>query len=293
MTVEERITRAAERLRALLDLEVLDDNLFRSLQQEEGWRRVYGGQVLSQALVAATRTVEPDRRAHSLHAYFILPGDPQAPILYQVERARDGKSFATRRVVAIQHGRPIFNLGCSFQRVEGGFAHQAAMPDVPAPEALRSALDLLTDAERLLPAGLREFMLRPRAIEFRPVEPYSMFSPGTHPPVQQAWFKVARPLPDDPALHRCYLAYISDTMLIGTTVLPHPVSFIDPRFQTASLDHAMWFHEDPRVDDWMLYAMDSPKAANARGLARGLIYARDGRLVATVMQEGLIRLRDN
>lgn len=293
MTDEEKTTAAVDRLTHLLDLEELDDNLFRSVQQEEGWKRVYGGQVLGQALTAATRTVEPDRRAHSLHAYFILAGDPKAPIIYQVERARDGRSFSTRRVVAIQHGRPIFNLSCSFQVVEAGFEHQADLPDVPPPEALVSDHQLLSAAQAMIPPGLREFMLRPRAVEFRPVEPYSMFSPGKHPPRQSAWFKVLRPLPDDPGLHRCFLAYISDTMLVGTAALPHPVSFLDPRFQVASLDHAMWFHEDFRVDDWLLYAMDSPKSANARGLARGLIFTRSGRLVATVIQEGLIRLRED
>lgn len=290
MTEYELTTAAVDRLEQLLDLEELDDNLFRSVTQEEGWKRVYGGQVLGQALVAASRTIGTDRRAHSLHAYFILPGDPHAPIIYQVERARDGKSFSTRRVVAIQHGRPIFNLSCSFQVEEAGFEHQAAMPDVAGPEGLAADRELLSAAAHLLPSGLREFLLRPRAIEFRPVEPYSAFLPGTFPPTQHAWFRVVRPLPDDPALHRCFLAYISDTMLVGTAALPHPVSFIDPRFQVASLDHAMWFHEDARVDDWLLYAMDSPKAANARGLARGLIFTRDGRLVATVIQEGLIRL---
>jgi acyl-CoA thioesterase-2 len=281
---------AVDKLVELLDLEELDDNLFRSLKQEEGWKRVYGGQVLGQALVAATRTVDPERKAHSLHAYFILPGDPDAPILYQVERARDGRSFATRRVVAIQHGRPIFNLSASFHVEEPGFAHQAPMPVVPSPDGLLSDRELLERHADLLPADRRAFLLRPRAFELRPVEPYATATVAPHPPRQHAWLRVPTRLPDDPALHRCYLAFISDMFLVATATLPMPISLHDPRLMMASLDHAMWFHGDARVDEWLLYAMESPWAGGARGLARGLVYTRDGRLVATVAQEGLIRM---
>lgn len=284
-------TSAVDRLVALLDLEELDDNLFRSLRQEEGWKRVYGGQVLGQALVAATRTVEPERRVHSLHAYFILPGDPAAPILYQVERARDGRSFATRRVVAIQHGRPIFNLSTSFHVAEEGFAHQFPMPPAPGPEGLHSDVELLRAAADRLPAAQRDFLLRPRALEFRPLDPSLWAGHGPQPPHQAAWVRIPRPLPNGPALHRCYLAFLSDMMLVATASLPMPVSFHDPRMMAASLDHAMWFHDDFRADEWMLYVMDSPWAGGSRGLARGLVYAADGRLVATVMQEGLLRMR--
>lgn len=283
---------AVERLVSLLDLEEIDDNIFRSLRQEEGWKRVFGGQVLGQALVAATRTVPPERKVHSLHAYFLLGGDPAAPIVYQVERIRDGGSFCTRRVLAIQHGRPIFNLSASFHLSEPGFEHQFPMPDVPAPESLLSDQDLL----RLAPAHIvtpemRRVLSRPRALDFRPVDPLVFADGNPHPPFQKAWFRVPRPLDPSPALHRCYLAYISDMMLVATATLPFPVGFHDPRLQMASLDHAMWFHDDFRVDDWMLYVMDSPWGGGARGLARGLVYRQDGRLVATVMQEGLLRMR--
>lgn len=280
---------AVDRPIGLLDLEELDDNLYRSVRQEEGWKRVYGGQVLGQALVAATRTVAPERLVHSLHAYFILPGDPNHPILYQVERARDGRSFATRRVVAFQHGRPIFNLSASFHAAEPGFAHQFAMPDAPGPDGLPSDHELLRAvADRLSPER-RDFLLRPRAMEFRAIDPARAASPDPQPPHQRAWVRIARPLPDGDALHRCYLAYMSDMMLVATAVLPMPTHFQDPRLQMASLDHAMWFHGDFRADEWLLYAMDSPWAGGARGLARGLVYAQDGRLVATVAQEGMLR----
>jgi len=279
------------RLSALLDLERLDDNLFRSSNQEEGWKRVYGGQVLGQALVAAQRTVEIERAVHSLHAYFILPGDPKAPIIYQTERTRDGRSFTTRRVVAIQHGRPIFNLTASFQVAETGFDHQDAMPDIPGPDELADDLTILRANADRVPEPMRAFWLRPRAIEVRPVDGRGPFDADAAEPRRAVWFRVAGPFAGDDAVQRAALAYISDNMLVGTAVLPHGQQWFDPKFQIASLDHAMWFHTSVRVDEWHLYSLTSPRAVGARGLAFGTIYTRDGRLVASVAQEGLIRLK--
>lgn len=280
------------RLVELLDVEQLDDNLFRSVRQEEGWKRVFGGQVLGQALAAAQRTAPAGRSPHSLHAYFLLPGDPGAPIIYQVERARDGGSFSTRRVVAIQHGRPIFNLSASLQITEPGFEHQAPMPDVPGPEELEDEVDIIRRHIAAVPESWRGFLLRPRAVEVRPVGGAGSFLPQAAAPVRRLWFRVAGPLPDDPGVHRAALAYISDAHFVTTAILPHGQSFLDPRLQLASLDHAMWFHAAARADEWMLYAMDSPRAGGARGLAFGHIFTRGGLLVASVAQEGLVRLRD-
>lgn len=279
------------RLLALLDLETLDDNLFRSARQEEGWKRVYGGQVLGQALVAAERTVEPDRPVHSLHAYFILPGDPAHPILYQTERARDGKSFATRRVVAIQHGRPIFNLAASFQVREPGFEHQADAPAAPPPEGLASDVELLRAMSGAMSEPLRAHWLRPRAIDVRPVDGVHPFTPGPRAPSRAVWLRVTEPLPHAPALHRAILAYASDNMLVGTAMLPHRLNILDPDFQLASLDHAMWYHADFRADEWLLYTMESPRSGGARGLVFGRFHTRAGVLVASVAQEGLMRQR--
>jgi acyl-CoA thioesterase-2 len=281
-----------DRLVRLLDVERLDDNLFRSLRQEEGWKRVYGGQVLGQALAAAQKTAPDGRSPHSLHAYFLLPGDPSAPIIYQVERARDGGSFSTRRVVAIQHGRPIFNLSTSLQIAEAGFEHQAPMPDVPGPEGLEDEVDIIRRHIAAVPESWRGFLLRPRAVEVRPVGGAGSFLPQMAEPTRRLWFRVAGRLPDDPGLHRAALAYISDAHFVTTAILPHGQSFLDPRLQLASLDHAMWFHADARADEWLLYAMDSPSAGGARGLTFGHIYTCAGRLVASVAQEGLMRLRN-
>ncbi len=281
-----------DKLVDLLDLETLEVNLFRGRTSDEGWRRVYGGQVIGQALVAASRTVEEPRPAHSLHAYFMRPGDPAAPILYTVERDRDGQSFTTRRVVAIQHGRPIFNMAVSFQIEEQGLEHQFDMPDVPSPEGLLTERELrMRDADRI-PEKFRSHWLRERPIEIRPVDPRDMFRPDKRPPVQYVWFRVADRIGDDRALHQCMLAYASDMTLLDTCILPHEISWVNPKLQSASLDHALWFHEPFRADEWLLYAQDSPKASGARGFNRGSIYTRDGRLVASVAQEGLIRVRD-
>jgi acyl-CoA thioesterase-2 len=273
-----------------LTLERLEDNLFRGESRDLGGKSVFGGQVLGQALLAADQTVE-GRRAHSLHAYFLRPGNPQSPIVYDVERIRDGRSFATRRVVAIQHGQPIFNMAVSFQIEEEGMEHQSPMPEAPGPKGLLSTTALRRQAAERIPTHLREVLTVDRPIEMRPVQPIDMFDPDRRPPTQQVWLRAVGSLPDSPALHQAILAYASDLTLLGTALLPHGMSFFQPDVQAASLDHAMWFHRPFRIDDWLLYAMDSPSAGNGRGLGRGSIFSRDGRLIASVAQEGVIRRR--
>jgi acyl-CoA thioesterase-2 len=282
---------ALDGLVALLDLEELEVNIFRGQSPKEERQRVFGGQVAGQALVAAGRTVEASV-VHSLHAYFLRPGDPTIPILYEVDRIRDGKSFTTRRVVAIQHGRAIFHLSASFQHPESGVEHMAAMPEAPAPETLPTFLERMQP--RLATAGedLRRWILRDRPIDLREVDPVDEFAPEKRPPRQLVWVRADGRLPDDPLLHQCVMAYASDMSLLDTTTLPHALSWWDPNVQMASLDHAMWFHRPFRADEWLLYAQESPSASCARGFAIGSFFARDGRLVASVAQEGLIRLRE-
>lgn len=275
-----------------LDLERIEENLFRGRNTAEGFRRLFGGQVIAQALVAASRTVTDDRPPHSLHAYFMREGDIDVPVVYQVERDRDGKSFSTRRVIAIQHGRPIFNMAASFQVEEKGLEHQFDMPDVPDPETLMSDMDWRHQfADEVPPVHLERF-LQERPIEFRRVDPAVPGRAGPRSPHQNIWFKAMAPLPDDPALHRCMLAYASDMTLLSTSQLPHDIAWWDRSMQIASLDHALWFHAPFRVDDWLLYVQDSPRTSGARGFSRGMIYSREGILVASVAQEGLIRKRD-
>jgi len=274
----------------LLDLEPIEVNLFRGRSPQDGWQRVFGGQVLGQALVAAARTVE-GRAAHSFHAYFLRPGDPKLPILYDVDRIRDGSSFTTRRVVAIQHGKAIFNLAASFQVDEPGLEHQIEMPDVPPPEGLPNEVELRQRQIERIPEKFRATFLRERPIEVRPIDPVDEFAPEKRPPFQNVWFRAVDSLPDERALHQCVLAYASDLTLLDTSNLPHGVSWWSEKFQTASLDHAMWFHRPFRADEWLLYAQDSPRAAGARGFNRGSVFTRAGELVASVTQEGLIRLR--
>ena len=282
--------RALGHLITLLDLEPIEVNLFRGRSPQDGWQRVFGGQVLGQALVAAARTVE-GRAAHSFHAYFLRPGDPKVPILYDVDRIRDGSSFTTRRVVAIQHGKAIFNLAASFQVDEPGLEHQIAMPDVPPPEGLLNEVELRMRHADRIPEKFRATFLRERPIEVRPIDPVDEFAPEKRPPFQNVWFRAVDALPDDRSLHQCVLAYASDLTLLDTSNLPHGVSWWSEKFQTASLDHAMWFHRPFRADRWLLYAQDSPRAAGARGFNRGSVFTREGELVASVTQEGLIRLR--
>ena len=276
-------------LLALLDLEPIEVNIFRGVSPEDHSQRVFGGQVLGQALVAATRTVQ-DRICHSLHAYFLIPGDPKVPILYEVDRSRDGKSFSSRRVVAIQHGRPIFHMSVSFQVDEPGLEHQIDPPDVPRPETLPSEDESRRLIADQIPAEHREHFLRPRPIELRPVERSNILHPGKRPPHQAVWVRATGSLPADRALQQCVLAYASDMTLLDTCLLPHGIGWFDKRVQMASIDHAMWFHRPFRADEWLLYVQDSPTASGARGFNRGLIYSEDGVLVASVAQEGLVRM---
>jgi acyl-CoA thioesterase II len=275
-----------------LDLEPLEVNLFRGQSRDAGTPSVFGGQVVAQALVAAERTVElPGRAPHSLHAYFLLPGDVAAPIVYQVERLRDGRSFSARRVQAVQHGRPIYSMIASFQAPEPGLEHAAPMPEVPPPEGLAPFAELserwIAEAGGEVHPRVLSALRAPRAFEHRPVEPQNPLRPARRAPRQAAWFRAAGPVSDDPRLHRCLLAYASDIALVGTVLLPHGRSWAETI--VASIDHALWFHRPARVDEWLLYVMDSPSAQSARGLARGLVYDRGGRLVASVAQEGLVR----
>jgi acyl-CoA thioesterase-2 len=287
------VPQAVEALLAILDLEPLERNLFRGRSPADSMRRVFGGQVIGQALVAASRTVEADRGVHSLHAYFMRPGDPAVPIIYDVDRIRDGKSFTTRRVVAIQHGTAIFSMSASFQVEEPGLDHQASAPEVPDPESLPGEIELMQRFIKDIPEPARKYWQRERPIELRPVSLDYYLSPREpHEPAHQVWFRARSALPDDPALHQAVLAYASDMMLIGTALYPHGRSIFDAGMQVASLDHAIWFHRPFRADEWLLYAQDSPSASGARGFARGAIFTRDGSLAASVAQEGLIRVRD-
>jgi acyl-CoA thioesterase-2 len=274
----------------VLDLEKLEENLYRGRSPQVGWQRVFGGQVIGQALVAAARTVE-ERSAHSLHGYFMLPGDPSVPIVYQVDRIRDGKSFATRRVVAVQHGKAIFSMSCSFQVPEAGLDHQIPMPTVPAPEDLPSEAELRSKFLHEAPEPVRRYWERERPIEIRPVDLRHYMSRDTLDPRQNVWIRATGPLPEDPDIHRCVLAYASDMTLLDTSLFYHGRSIFDRDLQVASLDHALWFHRPFRADEWLLYAEDSPSASGARGFNRGSLFSRDGRLIASVAQEGLIRLR--
>ena len=276
---------------ALLGLERLDRDLFRGFSQDLGWGAIFGGQVLGQALSAAAQTVPEDRPVHSLHGYFLRAGDVRRPILYQVDRLRDGKSFSTRRVVAVQEGEAIFSLAASFQIDEGGFEHQDPMPDVPPPESLRSERELSLAVADKLPEGLRAMAVAERPIEIRPVAPRNPLRPVPGEPRRYAWYRAVDTLPDSPALHRYVLAYASDFAFLGTSMDPHGVSWLSRGMHVASLDHSMWFHRPFRVDEWLLYAVDSPSASGARGLVRGQFFDRTGRLVASCAQEGLIRQR--
>ncbi len=272
----------------VMTLERLELNLFRGESRDIGSTQVFGGQVLGQALVAASATVTT-RPVHSLHAYFLVRGDFNAPIVYEVDRARDGRHFSMRRIVAIQHGEPIFNMSASFQEPEDGLEHQFAMPQVPDPESLQSLESFVQNAPVELPQRLRRLLERRRPFEVRPVEPPQYTEARKRPPFRNVWFRAVDALPDDQTLHRCLLAYVSDFYLLDTATLPHGLSYSSERLIIASIDHAMWFHRDVRVDDWLLYSTDSPSTSGARGLTRGAIFARDGRLVASTAQEGLLR----
>ena len=275
----------------LLDLESLEVNIYRGRNRDIGTGRVFGGQVLAQALVAARRTVGEPREAHSLHGYFILPGDLAAPIVYFVDRLRDGSSFSTRQVTAIQHGRAIFNLSASFQIAEEGYEHQTPMPNVPPPERLVNELDLIRGMADRIPESLRNVITQDRPIDFRPVSPIDPFHPEKREPVRHVWLLANDRVADDPLIQQAVLAYATVYRLLGTALLPHGLAPRSPAIQLATLDHAFWAHRPFRADDWLLYAMDSPAAAGARGFTRGAFYTRDGELVASVAQEGLMRPR--
>ncbi len=282
-----------EELIELLALERIEENLFRGQSQDLGWGTVFGGQVLGQALSAAVQTVPSERRVHSLHAYLLRPGDVSRPIVYDVDRARDGGSFNTRRVVAIQSGHPIFNLAASFHLVEPGFEHADAMPDAPPPESLPTEQERIAAFGDRVPAMLRERAIAERPFELRPVVAEDdLFRPTPQPPVRMVWLRATASVADDSALHAYLLAYASDYSFLTTALLPHGYTWLSGALQIASLDHAMWFHQDFRVDDWLLYVIDSPVAHGARALVRGRFFTRDGRLVASSAQEGLIRKRE-
>jgi acyl-CoA thioesterase II len=282
---------ALDDLLRLLDLEPLEVNLFRGQSRDLGGKAVFGGQVIGQALVAASRTVE-GRLPHSLHAYFLRPGDMARPIVYEVDRVRDGKHFTARRVQAIQGGEALLSMICSFQVPEPGLEHQAPMPEVPPPESLRPQRELVEEWLAAVPTAserIRNAFQRRMAVEFRPVEPLNPLLPVVHPPQRAFWVRARGTLPDAPLLHACVLAYASDFSLLSTALLPHGVSWLTPGLAVASIDHALWFHREFRVDQWLLYAMDSPTAQGGRGLSRGQFFDRAGRLVASVVQENLMR----
>jgi acyl-CoA thioesterase-2 len=280
-----------EDLITLLKLERIEDNIFRGASRDIGSPQVFGGQVLGQALSAAQHTVEAGV-AHSLHAYFLRRGDMEAPIIYDVDRARDGGSFSNRRVVAIQHGRPILNMAASFQNPENGFEHEAEMPDVPPPDGLKDLTAVAADIKDKIPMKLRRFMTKKRPFEFRPVEPLNFDSRKRLPPRKSVWIRTVDELPEDRALHQNLLAYVSDFELLATSTLPHGLSFTRGNLIMASLDHALWFHREFRMDEWLLYSMDSPNAGGARGFARGQLFTASGHLVASTSQEGLVRVID-
>jgi acyl-CoA thioesterase-2 len=280
---------------ALLDIEPIEVNIFRGVSPKEDRQRVFGGQVAGQALVAAARTVDPDRHIHSMHAYFLRPGDPSVPILYEVDRIRDGRSFTTRRVVAIQHGKAIFNLAASFQVEEEGMEHSFPMPEVPPPDGLPGRRERLQTylsqrSDIVDPEGLATMMDRPQAIDTRVADWSPTDRAEALPPYQNVWMRADGELPDDPLLQNIVLTYASDMTLLDTALLPHGGTWFDPSLFMASLDHAMWFHRPFRADEWLLYSQDTPTATSGRGLARGLVFTQEGTLVASVVQEGLIRV---
>ncbi len=272
----------------IFHLETIEQNIFRGVSYDLGFPNLFGGQVLGQALMAATQTVDAERVAHSCHAYFLRAGDAKAPIVYQVNRIRDGGTFNTRHIVAIQHGRPIFDMSASFQLPEDGYEHQDPAPaDVPAPETLRTQQELYADEDGRLPEPLT--IARP--VEIRPVDPMDKRQPEVRQPTKQHWFRATEPMPDDHRMHQALLAYASDFELLGTSLLPHGASIMNGDVFAASLDHALWLHRPFRMDEWLLYDMVSPNACNSRGLNFGRIYDRQGHLVASVAQEGLVRKR--
>ena len=284
------MSRALDQLLTILDIERLEENLFRGLSPQVGWQRVFGGQVIGQALVAANRTVN-GRLAHSLHAYFLRAGDPSVPIIYNVDRIRDGGSFTTRRVVAVQHGQAIFSMAASFHREETGLEHQIKMPEVPPPESLPSEAELKACLIDRVPPQVKAYWERERPLEIRPVDLSRYLTPGNHDPSQQVWIRATGELSNEQSLHQCVLAYASDFTLLDTALIAHGRFVFDPKLILASLDHALWFHRKLRADEWLLYAQDSPISGGGRAFCRGMLFTRDGKLVASTAQEGLLRER--
>lgn len=282
----------AQGLVTLLDVEEIDVDLYRGPRNPGGRGRVFGGQVIAQALMSAVGSVEAEREVHSLHAYFMRPGDEDFPIIYRVERDYDGGSFSNRRVIAMQRGKPILNMTASFQRKEEGLEHQAEMPDVPAPDDLPSEAEIFQRYKDEIPEPLYKFLTRSRPIEIRPVEIWNPVNPDKRAPVRNLWIRACGPIGENQLMHRAVLAFASDMGLLSTCMQPHGVSWMTRKMQSASLDHALWFHDDVRMDDWLLYATDAPWSGGARGFNRGQIFTRDGKLVASAAQEGLIRVRD-
>ena len=284
------MSRALDQLLTILDIERLEENLFRGLSPQVGWQRVFGGQVIGQALVAANRTVN-GRLTHSLHAYFLRAGDPSVPIIYNVDRIRDGGSFTTRRVVAVQHGQAIFSMAASFHKEETGLEHQIKMPEVPPPESLPSEAELKACLIDRVPPQVKAYWERERPIEIRPVDLSRYLTPGNHAPSQQVWIRATGELSNDQSLHQCVLAYASDFTLLDTALIAHGRFVFEPKLILASLDHALWFHRKLRADEWLLYAQDSPISGGGRAFCRGMLFTRDGKLVASTAQEGLLRER--
>ncbi|ATA24928.1 acyl-CoA thioesterase II [Brenneria goodwinii] len=283
------MSQALQNLLDLLNLEKIEEGLFRGNSDDLGLRRVFGGQVVGQAMSAAKQTVPTDRKIHSLHSYFLLPGDSQKPIIYDVENLRDGNSFSARRVNAIQNGKPIFYMMASFQSHEAGFEHQNVMPAVTPPEALKSEQEIAQSFAHLLPLQFREKFTRPRPIEFRPVKFHNPLKGKVEAPVRHVWCRANGPLPDDERIHQYLLGYTSDCNFLLTALQPHGIGFLEPGMQVATIDHSMWFHRDFRLDDWLLYSVESTSASGARGFVRGQFYTREGVLVASSAQEGVIR----
>lgn len=282
---------AIQELLTLMELEPLEVNLFRGVSRDIGTNRVFGGQILAQSLLAACHTVE-GRLPHSLHGYFLRAGDHTAPVVYSVDRTRDGRSFSSRRVQAVQHGKPIFTFAASFQVEEEGMEHQFAMPDVPQPEDVKPIEQVQREDFDHLPVSLQRWLDRFGPFEFRGVRGADVDDRAPRPPFKDLWFRLHGDYADDPVMNRALLAYVSDFHLVGTAMLPHGISWVHTKLMIASLDHAMWFHRGFRLDDWLLYSCDSPNAMGGRGLSRGLIYDRAGRLVASTAQEGVIRVRE-
>ena len=291
MTKENSLDTTIERLVELMDLEVIEENIFRGESQDIGSPQVFGGQVLGQALMAASRTVE-GRLVHSLHAYFLRRGDFEAPIVYEVDRARDGGSFSNRRIIAVQHGEQIFNMTASFQKPEDGLEHQSKMPEVKPPNELEDLVDLIKpEWVEQLPARIKRMLTRRRPFEVRPVEIPHFLTNQTGEPIKHSWIRANGKVPNHEGLHQALLAYVSDYDLLTTAILPHGTNLMQNRFQMASLDHAMWFHKPMMIDQWMLFAYESTRSSGSRGFARAEIFAQDGTLIASTSQEGLMRVR--